>query len=135
VIDYRDWQIPLGRRFRSLKLWFAIRCDGVASFQEMIRRHVELTQRLATWVGDDDRFEIVAPHPLNLLCVAHRDGDQATDALIEAANASGQALFTRTVLDGRSVLRISVGARATQLRHVESAWRLLGSLAGSDRMR
>jgi aromatic-L-amino-acid decarboxylase len=135
VIDYRDWQIPLGRRFRALKLWFAIRCDGVASFQEMIRRHVELTRQLAGWVADDDRFEIVAPHPLNLLCVAHRDGDEATDALIETANASGQALFTRTVLDGRSVLRISVGARTTQLHHVESAWRLLGSLATSDRMR
>jgi aromatic-L-amino-acid decarboxylase len=135
VIDYRDWQIPLGRRFRSLKLWFAIRCDGVASFQEMIRRHVELTQDLAQWVVEDDRFEIVAPHPLNLLCLALRDGDQATDELIDAANASGQALFTRTVLDGRSVLRISVGARTTQRQHVEAAWRLLGSLAPSDRMR
>jgi aromatic-L-amino-acid decarboxylase len=134
VIDYRDWQIPLGRRFRSLKLWFAIRCDGVAAFQEMIRRHVELTQQLAGWVVEDDRFEIVAPHPLNLLCLALRDGDQATDRLIEAANSSGEALFTRTVLDGRSVLRVSIGARTTELHHVRSAWQLLSSLARSDRM-
>jgi aromatic-L-amino-acid decarboxylase len=125
VIDYRDWQIPLGRRFRALKLWFAIRCDGVASFQEMIRQHVALTQELAVWVGEDDRFEIVAPHPLNLLCLALRAGDAATDTLIEAANATGEALFTRTVLDGRSVLRISIGARATERHHVEAAWRIL----------
>jgi len=131
VIDYRDWQIPLGRRFRSLKLWFAIRCDGVASFQEMIRRHVELTQELAGWVADDDRFEIVAPHPLNLVCLSLRAGDAATEALIETANATGDALFTRTVLDGRSVLRISIGARTTERRHVEAAWRLLGTLAPS----
>lgn len=134
VIDYRDWQIPLGRRFRSLKLWFAIRCDGVASFQAMIRHHVALTQELAGWVADDDRFEVVAPHPLNLLCIAVRNGDPdaanaATDALIDAANASGDALFTRTVLDGRSVLRISIGARSTERRHVEAAWHLLRQLA------
>jgi aromatic-L-amino-acid/L-tryptophan decarboxylase len=136
VVDYRDWQIPLGRRFRALKLWFAIRCDGVASFQQMIRRHVELTQDLATWVGDDDRFQVVAPHPLNLLCMAVRAADveaanRATDALVDAANASGEALFTRTVLDGRSVLRISIGARSTERRHVESAWQLLSDLAPS----
>lgn len=134
VIDYRDWQIPLGRRFRALKLWFAIRCDGVASFQEMIRRHVELTQDLAGWVADDDRFEVVAPHPLNLLCIALCGDDidaanVATDALIEAANASGDALFTRTVLDARSVLRVSIGARSTERHHVESAWHLLRDLA------
>jgi aromatic-L-amino-acid decarboxylase len=133
VIDYRDWQIPLGRRFRALKLWFAIRCDGVTAFQEMIREHVALTQELAAWVAEDDRFEIVAPHPLNLLCVAVRGADEAagnaaTDALIDAANASGEALFTRTVLDGRSVLRISIGARSTRRHHVEAAWSLLRTL-------
>lgn len=131
VIDYRDWQVPLGRRFRALKLWFAIRCEGVDSFRAMIRRHVDLTQQLATTVADDDRFEIMAPHPLNLLCVALHD-DGATDALIEAANASGAALFTRTVLDGRSVLRISIGARTTERTHVDQAWQLLSSLATRD---
>ena len=134
VIDYRDWQIPLGRRFRALKLWFAIRCEGVGSFQSMIRRHVLLTQELAASVADDDRFEIVAPHPLNLLCIAIRADDPeaadiATDQLIEAANASGDALFTRTVLDGRSVLRVSIGARATERHHVDAAWSLLTALA------
>jgi aromatic-L-amino-acid decarboxylase len=140
AIDYRDWQIPLGRRFRALKLWFAIRCDGTAVFQSMIRRHVALTQQLAQWVAEDDRFEIVAPHPLNLLCIAranstdtstgtHADADAATDALIEAANATREALFTRTVLDGRSVLRISIGGRTTTDAEVASAWGLLQRLA------
>ncbi len=133
VIDYRDWQVPLGRRFRALKLWFAIRCDGVATFQDLIRRHVGLTQELAGIVRADPRFEIVAPHPLNLLCVAlagdDRDAANAdTDALIQRANDSGRALFTRTVLDDRVVLRFSIGARTTERHHVLEAWDLLTSL-------
>ena len=128
VIDYRDWQIPLGRRFRALKLWFAIRCEGPESFRTMIREHVELCQQLAGWVGDDDRVEIVASHPLNLLCLALRSGDAATDSWIDAANASDAGHFTRTVLDGRSVLRISVGARTTTEQHVRSMWDTLRSL-------
>ena len=133
VIDYRDWQVPLGRRFRSLKLWFHLRIDGVAGVQAMIREHVRLTQLLAEWVAEDELFEIVAPHPLNLLCLALVDGDAATDQLIEQANASGNVLFTRTVLDGRSVLRFSIGARATQEHHVRAAWELLADLARSAR--
>ncbi len=128
VIDYRDWQVPLGRRFRALKLWFAIRCEGVDSFQRMIREHVAMTQELAGWIADDERFEIVAPHPLNLVCVALRAGNSATDALIEAANASEAGHFTRTVLDGRSTLRISVGARTTTREHVRDMWTTLRAL-------
>jgi aromatic-L-amino-acid decarboxylase len=128
VIDYRDWQVPLGRRFRSLKLWFHLRIDGADSAREMIREHVRLTQLLAEWVAADERFEIVAAHPLNLLCIAVGGDDAATDDLIERANATGTVLFTRTVLDGRSVLRFSIGARATQERHVRSAWELLQHL-------
>lgn len=129
AIDYRDWQVPLGRRFRALKLWFALRLDGIGVIQEHFRRNVADTQTLAGWVADDDRFEIVGPHPLNLLCLAHRDGDAATDALIEAANATRQVMFTRTVLDGRSILRFSVGGRLTHLDHVRRSWELLQSLA------
>jgi len=134
VIDYRDWQIPLGRRFRSLKLWFTIRSGGVDEAIAMIRRHVELTQEFAGWVADDDRFEIVAPHPLNLVClrIGDRDGvdgNAATDRLIEAANATGEALFTRTVLDGKVACRVSIGARTTQPAHVAAAWALLQRLA------
>jgi aromatic-L-amino-acid decarboxylase len=134
AIDYRDWGIPLGRRFRALKLWFALRTDGVAPIQEMIEQHVAITQELAALVAADRRFDIVAPHPLNLLCIACANDDpaaanSATDALIEAANASGIGLFTRTVLDGRSVLRISIGARATTRDHVIAMWERLATLA------
>ena len=129
VIDYRDWQVPLGRRFRSLKLWTTIRDGGAIAAAEMIRHHVDLTRRLVEWIGADDRFEIIAPHPLNLVCVRLRSGDADTDALIEAANRSGAALFTRTVLDDRVALRFSVGGRTTQERHVRAGWELLRSLA------
>lgn len=135
AIDYRDWQIPLGRRFRALKLWFVLRLQGVTAIQEMIRRHVGATQALAGWVHDDDRFEVMAPHSLNLLCIALRDDDPErasarTEALIDAANASGEALFTRTVLDGRTVLRFSVGGWQTTPEHVARSWALLQRLAG-----
>jgi aromatic-L-amino-acid decarboxylase len=130
AIDYRDWGIPLGRRFRALKLWFSLRTDGVGPVQEMIRTHVALTQELAEMVARDDRFEIVAPHPLNLLCIACASGNDATDTLIETAIAAGAGLFTRTVLDGRSVLRISIGARATTRDHVVAMWDRLSGLAG-----
>jgi aromatic-L-amino-acid decarboxylase len=128
VIDYRDWQVPLGRRFRALKLWMTMRCDGLAALQGKIRNHVTWAQELARWVAEDDRFEIVAPHPLNLVCVALRAGDDATERLIEVANSTGEALFTRTVLDGRTVLRFCIGSRTTERRHVEAGWGLLTSL-------
>ncbi len=122
AIDYRDWQVPLGRRFRALKLWFTIRLDGIATVQHRIRRDVELTQQLASWVAADDRFEIVAPHPLNLLCIRVVGGDALTEQLIDRINDAGRAHVTRTVLDGQTVMRVSIGARTTERRHVESLW-------------
>ena len=130
AIDYRDWQIPLGRRFRALKLWFTIRAGGATDAVAMIRRHVAATQQLAEWVAADGRFEIVAPHPLNLLCLRLKAGNEATDALIAAANETGRALFTRTVLDDVVACRVSIGARSTELQHVRAGWELLQQLAG-----
>ena len=96
----------------------------------MIRAPRGLAAELAGWVDADARFELAAPPALNLVCLRHVDGDAATDALVDAANASGAALFTRTVLDGRSALRVCIGGRTTERRHVEAAWALLQSLAG-----
>ncbi len=127
AIDYRDWQVPLGRRFRALKLWFTIRLDGVDSIRRRIQRDVALTRELASWVALDDRFEIVAPHPLNLLCLRLVGDDAATDGLIDRINASGTAHVTRTVLDGRSVLRVSIGARTTELEHVTDLWQAISA--------
>ena len=128
AIDYRDWQVPLGRRFRALKLWFTLRLDGVASIQDRIRRDVDSTQELARSVAGDPRFEVVAPHPLNLLCIRVVGENARTDDLINAINATGEAHVTRTVLDDRSVLRVSVGARSTERQHVEALWKLIQSL-------
>jgi aromatic-L-amino-acid decarboxylase len=130
VIDHRDWQVPLGRRFRALKLWALLRVDGVAPIQAMVRQHIAWAQELAAWAEADERFVIAAPHPLNLVCLRHRDGDARTDALVQAANATGEALFTRTTLGGASVLRVCVGAWTTEHRHVVEAWDLLRRLAG-----
>jgi aromatic-L-amino-acid decarboxylase len=129
VIDYRDWGVPLGRRFRALKVWFTLRGDGPEPVRAMIRRHVALAGELAAWVEADPRFTLAAPPSLNLVCLRHVDGDAASDALITAANVSGRALFTRTVLDGRSVLRFCIGGRTTERRHVEAAWHLLQEFA------
>jgi len=123
AIDYRDWQVPLGRRFRALKLWFVLRLDGADAVRERLRRDVGLAQELASWVEGDDRFEIVAPHPLNLVCLrVASDADEPTDALIDAINRERRFHVTRTVLDGRSVLRVSIGARTTEREHVEALW-------------
>ena len=130
AIDYRDWQIPLGRRFRALKLWFTIRCDGVDAVVDMLRGHVELTAELADLVAADGRFDVLAPHPLNLLCLANQGDDlatanAATEATIERINQSGEALFTRTDLDGRIALRFSIGARTTTRDDVLACWQLI----------
>src|SRR6516165_5055039 len=118
VIDYRDWQIPLGRRFRALKLWFAIRHYGVEGLQHHIRRHVQLAQEYARWVGASPDFEVVAPVPLNLVCFRHKAGDDFNRQLLERLNQSGQVYVTHTVLNGRFTLRFCVGQTYTEAEHV-----------------
>jgi aromatic-L-amino-acid/L-tryptophan decarboxylase len=122
VIDYRDWQIPLGRRFRSLKLWFVIRHYGVEGLQYHIRRHVELAQQFAGWIEKDDRFELAAPAPLNLVCFRHKGGDEVNQELMEKLNSSGDLFLTHTRLDNRLTLRLCVGQAFTEERHVRQAW-------------
>lgn len=129
VIDYRDWGVPLGRRFRSLKLWFVLRHYGLEGLRAHLRAHIALGAWVAEQARSDDRFEVVAPPRLGLVCVALRAGDDATRRLVEAANATGRVYFTQTVLAGRVALRFSVGTAATQREHVEAAWSLLGDLA------
>jgi len=123
VIDYRDWQIQLGRRFRSLKLWFAIRHYGVEGLQYHIRRHVQLAQQFAGWVRNDGRFELAAPTPLNLVCFRHKAGDAANQTIMDRLNHSGDLFLTHTRLNGKLTLRLCVGQTNTQQRHVEKAWR------------
>lgn len=129
VIDYRDWQIPLGRRFRALKLWFVIRHYGVEGLRHHIRRHIELAQQFASWVEADERFELAAPVPLNLVCFRHRGGDEVNESLMNALNASGKIYLTHTKLDGRFVLRMAIGQTETEHEHVERAWDLIRDFA------
>lgn len=131
VIDYRDWQVPLGRRFRALKLWFVLRSYGAAGLRHHVQRHIELAQGFAARVADHPRLELVAPHPLNLVCFRHRDGDSATEVLLGAVNATGQAYLTHTRLAERVVIRVSIGAQATDARHVEALWATIDRLASA----
>lgn len=122
VIDYRDWGIPLGRRFRALKLWHVINYYGVEGLQEYIRGHVAISQELKSWIESDDQFEIVAPAPLNLICFRHKNGDAFNEALLNALNKSGKMHLTHTKLNNQFVIRFSVGQATTTLDHLRSSW-------------
>ena len=130
VIDYRDWQIPLGRRFRSLKLWFVMRHYGIEGLQFHIREHVRLAQEFAGWVREDDRFELAAPAPLNLVCFRLKSGDDANQRLLDALNRSGDLHLTHTRLNDKMTLRLCVGQTNTTERHVQNAWRRIQEEAG-----
>jgi aromatic-L-amino-acid decarboxylase len=123
VFDYRDWHIPLGRRFRSLKLWFVIRYYGIEGLQFHVRRHIAMAQQFLEWVKQDERFEVAAPAPLNLVCFRHRGGDKNNEELMNQLNSSGDLYLTHTRLDGRVTLRFCVGQTNTTERHVEQAWK------------
>ena len=129
VIDYRDWQIPLGRRFRALKLWFVLRHYGAAGLRAHIRQHVALAQELAGWIRSDSRFVLAAPVPLNLVCFRLATGDAATQHLLDALNASGRAYLTHARLDGKLVIRVAMGGTWTGRRHVEQLWKMIRELA------
>ncbi len=122
VIDYRDWHVPLGRRFRALKLWFVIRHYGVEGLRHHVRQHVAWAGQLASWVDEDPRFERAAPAPLNLVCFRHRAGDAFNQQMMERLNRSGDLYLTHTLLDDRFTLRFCVGQTHTVARHVEQAW-------------
>jgi aromatic-L-amino-acid decarboxylase len=122
VIDYRDWQIPLGRRFRALKLWAVIRHYGAEGLRHHVRKHVELSHEFAALVAADANFELVAPAPLNLVCFRNRAGDDVNQRIMDRLNGSGELFLTHTRLDGRLILRMSIGAAGTEHRHVVQAW-------------
>jgi aromatic-L-amino-acid decarboxylase len=130
VVDFRDWQIPLGRRFRALKLWFVLRWYGAEGLRAHIRSSVALAQELAGWAAADDRFDVATPHPLSLVCLRPRwaddvDADVATMTLLERLNDGGEVFLTHTTVRGQAVLRVAVGSPATTRAHVERVWALL----------
>ena len=106
-----------------MKLWFVIRHYGVEGLQFHVRQHVAIAQSFAQWVRNDERFEVVAPVPLNLVCFRYRGTDDENQRLMDRLNQSGDLYLTHTKLGDRFVLRFCVGQTNTQLHHVEQAWR------------
>jgi aromatic-L-amino-acid decarboxylase len=129
VIDYRDWQVPLGRRFRALKLWMTLRMLGAQALRAHIRDHVAWAEEFAGLVQADARFELLMKPNLSLVCLALRQGDAATTALLDRVNATGRVFLTHARVKGRMAIRLAVGGTLTRREHVLAAWELLRSLA------
>ncbi|VFR00595.1 unnamed protein product [Cuscuta campestris] len=132
VVDYKDWQIPLGRRFRSLKLWMVLRLYGLEKLQNYVKNHIELAKLFEGFVSGDSRFEVVTPRKFSLVCFRLRSpqNDEALSNklsrdLLDYVNSSGKMFITHTVLSHKYVLRLAVGAPLTEERHIISAWKLL----------
>ena len=135
VVNYRDWGIQLGRRFRALKLWFVIRSYGLEGLRKLVRKHVELARDLAGWIKAAPGFELMAPVPLGLVCFRYHPPeigvaddprlDDLNAGLLARVNATGRVHLTHTRLGGRYVIRVVVGQRQTERTHVEELWRLI----------
>ena len=132
VKNLRDWGIPLGRRFRALKLWCLIRAEGVGGLQARLRRDLGNARWLAGQVRATPNWKVLAPVPLQTVCLRHEppgvegeDLDRHMRAWAERVNRSGEAYLTPAMLDGRWMVRVSVGAEPTELEHVEALWRLM----------
>ncbi|MGA7237828.1 MAG: pyridoxal-dependent decarboxylase [Bryobacteraceae bacterium] len=132
VKNLRDWGLPLGRRFRALKLWFTIREQGVAGLQRRLRRDLANAQWFAEQVRAAEGWKVLAPVPLQTVCVRHEPPGMEGEALdrhtldwADRINRSGQAYLTPAILDGRWMVRVSIGALPTEREHVEALWTLM----------
>ena len=138
VNNFRDWGIPLGRRFRSLKLWFLIMAHGVEGIQTTLRKDISLAKWLAAQADTAPNWRRVAPVPLQTVCLRHIPPELAGDddgldahnqAISDSINASGTHYLTTAIVKGQKILRVSVGAQATELRHVEALWEAMQTAA------
>jgi len=136
VKNYRDWGIPLGRRFRALKLWTLIREQGVSGLRARLRRDLRNARWLADQVEAAESWRVLAPVPLQTVCVRHEppglEGealDRHTRSWCDRINQSGQAFLTPAVLDGRWMVRVSIGSEPTERIHVEQVWDLMQQAA------
>jgi aromatic-L-amino-acid decarboxylase len=136
VTQYKDWGIPLGRRFRALKLWFHLRLDGVEAIRARLRRDLDNARWLADQVSSAPGWRVLAPVSLQTVVLRHEPAgldagrlDAHTLAWVDSVNASGTALVTPSLLDGRWSVRVSIGAERTERSDVEELWRLLQQAA------
>src|SRR5262249_1753849 len=140
VVNFMDYGVQLGRRFRALKLWMIIRAFGVEGLVERLRAHCALAHTLAEWVRETPGWEVVAPVDFSLVCfrfapdgVDEKERDAINDAIMHAVNASGEAYLSHTRLNGRLVLRFAIGNIRTTEAHVRKAWELLKDEARKNR--
>jgi len=135
VNDYRDWGIQLGRRFRALKLWFVIRSYGLNGIREKFRAHIELAKYFANQLEKDNRFELLAPVPLNLICFWYKPAGKKSpeelnllnETLEQKINETGKAYITHTKLEGKYTLRVCIGQTNVEQRHVDELLNLLNA--------
>jgi aromatic-L-amino-acid decarboxylase len=127
-----DYGLQLGRRFRALKLWFVLRHFGAEGIRQRLRDHIALAQELAQWIRSEPHWEILAPHPLSVLCfryappgVAEAELEERNAAILDAVNATGEVFLSHTKIDGRYALRLAIGNLRTQRSDVAFAWDLL----------
>ncbi|MGH1335330.1 MAG: pyridoxal phosphate-dependent decarboxylase family protein [Aureispira sp.] len=133
VNDYRDWGVPLGRRFRALKLWFVLRAYGLEGIQERLRAHMQLAQTFAQWIEAAPDFERLAPVEFSLVCFHYKPAGNWTPqqlaainkALLETLNQSGDVYLTHTKIQGHYALRLVVAQTQVALQHIEKAWALI----------
>ncbi|MEV0170328.1 pyridoxal-dependent decarboxylase [Streptomyces sp. NPDC050803] len=130
-LDLGNWQLPLGRRFRSLKLWSVLRCHGQQGLRAHIRRGVAHAQAMSEHLRSDGRFEPAAPQRLGLVCFRLRAGDAATTALADRLNSSGRMFVTTTRVNGRAAVRLAAGGLFTRDEHIDEAWRHIRATADS----
>lgn len=137
VIDYRDWSVPLGRRFRALKLWFVIRTYGVAGLRRMVAEHIELGRLAEEWIAAAPDFELMAPRSLALVNFRYHprgvadpgELDRLNERLLETLNDSGELYLTQNRVGGAYAIRVSIGQTETRRRHVEAAWKKIQETA------
>jgi aromatic-L-amino-acid/L-tryptophan decarboxylase len=129
AVNLMDYGVPLGRRFRALKLWFVLRSYGREGLAEMIRGHVALAQELARQVDADSLFERTAPSPFSVVCFRYQGTDEQNRRILDEVNATGEVFLSGTVLKGRYTLHLAVGNHGTTREHVQRAWELVKQAA------
>lgn len=137
VNDYCDWGVPLGRRFRALKLWFVLRSYGVAALQEKLREHIRMAKDLAELIHHEEDFELMAPVTMNLVCFRYKpkgiddvnELNGLNEKLLRAINATGKAYMSHTKVDGKYTIRMVIANTNVEWRHVEAAWKLVKVLS------
>jgi aromatic-L-amino-acid decarboxylase len=129
ALNYMDYGVPLGRRFRALKLWFVLRSFGREGIAGIIRSHIRWARELAAQIQEHPDFEVAAPVPFSLVCLRYKGSDEQNRELLERINRSGVAFLSHTVLNGRFVLRFAIGNVATTEQDIQRSWKHLQALA------